>query len=154
MDGGVLLKYLWCICEHSSIFSPTSPEFLFMEHTSPVSVRKIPMLKSGVGVSGVGYLKKKKKQSTKNCERNIGQDFEMESKSIYFYSDKQKAKVPNKTNKQIGKITETLACSIYKTQTACPYGSNSLGTSQALFFGLRKPRRLSECLGVGVKVRL
>lgn len=30
----------------------------------------------------------------------------MESKSIYFYSDKQKAKVPNKTHKQIGKITK------------------------------------------------
>lgn len=34
--------------------------------------------------------------------------------------------------------------------TDCPYGSNSLGTSQALFFGLHRPRRLRECLrGVG-----
>lgn len=47
-----------------------------------------------------------KNHSTKNCELNIQQRSEMESKSIYFYSGRQKAKVPTKTNKQIGKITK------------------------------------------------
>lgn len=55
MDGGVLLKFLWCICEYSSIFPPSlSREFLFMKHTSPVSARQISALKFEVRVSRVG----------------------------------------------------------------------------------------------------